>query len=257
MDSYVTTKHLCLLYDSSDQYRQTLTSYLKLGHRKKEKIIYLSGNTQSDLIFRSNQKKVLFLKILLEEGHLKIISREDIYNNQKKSLVQMMLTFLENETEKAIKEGYTGLRIARESNSLLKETSIDDLIEYEIAINNFFKKNRCICLCMYNSNRLSYREVLHVLHTHPYVDDHTEIYTNDYYIPPEAYVNNTIDDIKPERLNNIDSYNPLDQYYGSIYIEHLKEELKKMYDKGYTMKDQEIVDASQYLDKQIVLFQLS
>ena len=67
------------------------------------------------------------------------------------------------EEERAVVDGYNGLRIAG-NTSFLKPSDRSTFIEYEQAVTAHFKSRRIVALCSYAQGQWQTREVLHAHH---------------------------------------------------------------------------------------------
>lgn len=251
------SNHICFLYESEAYQYALLTSFFQIGLRNNEKIVYIVSDENSKKVFNVLQNKLPFINCFLAKGQIQSISLEDFYKKKQLFSIERMLITLEEKTERALEEKYSGLRIAGEASWIIEVASDYYLLEYESRMNHFFDNNQCVGLCMYNRSNFSHQVLLQVLHTHPFIADRTDVYKNDYYIPTAEYLKRKFFDVKHQRFNCVDTYKTtVDRIYGGLYIEQLKDELKELYNRGYTMKDDKLVEASQYLDQYIYKHQL-
>ena len=96
-----------------------------------------------------------------------------------------MISLLEAETEAAVAEGYSALRVTGEMSWALRGLpGSERLIEYETLLNDFFPGSRCLAICQYDARRFTPEVLLQVLLTHPIAVVGTAIYDNFYYVSP-------------------------------------------------------------------------
>ncbi len=117
---------------------------------------------------------------------LLFLTRDDAYMREGVFNPQGMISLLHQETQKALGEGFSGLRVTGEMTWALRGLpGSERLIEYETLLNEFFPGSPCIGLCQYDARRFPADILLDVLRTHPIAVVGTRIYANVYYISPE------------------------------------------------------------------------
>ena len=89
-----------------------------------------------------------------------------------------MIALLRAETQRAIEEGYSALRVSSEMSWALKGLpGSERLIEYE-ARRTLLPGSGCLALCQYDRRPFDPQALLDVLETHPIAVIGTEIYDN-------------------------------------------------------------------------------
>ncbi len=113
-----------------------------------------------------------------------------------------MIETLKDAQEKALKEGYSGLRVTGEMSwSLKKIKGKRKLIEYEAKLNNFFLNSKSTALCQYHENSFNRKILVEVIHTHPLIGFFGKLYQNKYYYSPAIFIK------KRERMFPDKAYN--------------------------------------------------
>jgi PAS domain-containing protein len=111
-----------------------------------------------------------------------------------------MILLLQEETERALDEGYSALRVTGEMTWALRGLAGSNrLIEYEAKLNDFFLDSKCLAICQYDRRQFAPALLLDVLATHPIAVIGTEIFDNFYYMPPEDFLG---PDPEVTKLNN-------------------------------------------------------
>ena len=107
-----------------------------------------------------------------------------------------IINLLKIETKKALKEGYTALRVIGEMTWVLKDLSeMKKLIIYESKLNEFIPESKCLAICQYDQRQFSSEILLGVLRTHSNAVINTEIFDNFYYIPPDKFFSENLSQI--------------------------------------------------------------
>jgi len=179
--------HICCLYETEEEHRAVLTPFLRQGLERAEKVLYIVDAHTAEAVLRYLRDDGLDVEPYLARGQLTIVTSQDAYMQQGVFDPDEMIAFLRAETERALVEGYSALRITGEMSWALREQpGFERLIEYEAKLNEFFPGSRCLAMCQYDRRVFSAALLLDVLCAHPIAVVGTEVYDNFYYIPPAA-----------------------------------------------------------------------
>jgi PAS domain S-box-containing protein len=181
--------HLCCIYETDVEHRAILTPYLRDGLERNEKVVYIVDARTADTVVDYLRQDGLDTQPFLEKGQLVILSVAEAYMRDGRFDPERMISLLRQETDRAMSEGYTALRVTGEMSWALKGLpGSDRLIEYESKLNNFFPGSGCIAVCQYDRRRFSPELLLQVLATHPIAVIGTEVYENFHFVPPERFL---------------------------------------------------------------------
>jgi len=177
--------HLCAIYDTEQEHRALLTPYLRQGLERNEKVIYIADARAAREIIEYLSDNGFDVNPYLERGQFSVLSDRNAYLREGNFDPDRMISLLRAETNEAIAEGYTALRVTEEMTWALGDApGYERPIEYEIKLNAFFPGSRCLGLCQYDRRRFRPSVLLDVLTTHPMVVLRTELFENFYYMPP-------------------------------------------------------------------------
>jgi formate hydrogenlyase transcriptional activator len=152
--------HLCCIYETDEEHRILLTTFMKHGLQLGEKIIYVVDVRTAEDILESYMSGGIFDP----DG---------------------MIALLKKETERALEEGYATLRVTGEMSWALRGLpGSDRLLEYETKLNEFFPDHACMAICQYDRRRFDSEILLDILLTHPIAVIGTQLFDNFYYIAP-------------------------------------------------------------------------
>jgi KaiC/GvpD/RAD55 family RecA-like ATPase len=192
--------HLCCLYETEEEHKALLTPFLCQGLERGEKVIYAVHAHTVESVLGYLQEDGLDVGPYLARGQLSIVAAESIYLRERVFNPEEMISLLRTETERALAEGYVGLRATAEMTWALENPpGSHRLIEYEAKVNAFFRGCKCTALCQYDRARFSPVVILNVLYSHPVVVVGAKTYDNFYYIPPEDFLG---DDVPAAVLRN-------------------------------------------------------
>jgi len=182
--------HLCNIYRTEEEHREVIVPFLRTGLAGGEKVLYIVHSHTAEEILGYLQEDGLEVEPYLESGQLLILTANKDYMRDGVSDPDRMIILLRAETERAMEEGYSALRITDEMTWASQGmTGSERLIEYEEKLNKFSLDSRCLALCQYDKRRFDSKLLLDVLAVHKIVIVGTEIYDNFYYESPTKFFN--------------------------------------------------------------------
>jgi len=181
--------HLCCLYETEEEHRALLTPYLRQGLEQGEKVLYIVDAYTAETVLDYLRDDGVEVKPYLDSGQLNILTAKDAYVRDGIFNPDGMIDLLRNETERALAEGYSALRVTGEMTWALRGLpGSERLIEYEAKLNTFFPGSKCLALCQYDRRRFKPDVILDVLATHPIAIVGTVVYDNFYYMPVAEFL---------------------------------------------------------------------
>ena len=181
--------HLCCLYETGEEHRALLAPYLRQGLELGDKVLYIVDVHTAETVLKYLRDDGVEVEPYLTNGQLSILTPREAYMRDGIFNPDRMIDLLRSETERALAEGYSALRVTGEMTWALRGLpGAERLIEYEAKLNRFFPGSKCLALCQYDRRRFQPEVLLDVLATHPIAVVGTEIYDNPYYIPPTDFL---------------------------------------------------------------------
>lgn len=181
--------HLCILYKTDEEHKALITPYLISGLENNEKIFYIVDARSSETVLNYLRGAGVDVDPYLESGQLSMLTVSESYMKGGVFDPDGMIKMLTEETDKALEEGYTALRVTGEMSWALRGLpGSERLIEYETKLNEFFPNNKALAICQYDCRVFEPEILLDILTTHPIAVIGTEIYENFYYIPTEDFL---------------------------------------------------------------------
>lgn len=181
--------HLCLLYRTEEEHRAVITPFIRAGLEHNEKVLYITDVRTADTVVNYLDEDGVDVESFIESGQLNILTSDESYMKRGIFDPDSMLVMLDNETSKALDEGFDALRVTGEMCWALRELPGSDLlIVYEAKLNEFFPGKQCLAICQYDMRRFAPGILKQVLQTHPFAIIGSEIYHNHYYLPPEQFL---------------------------------------------------------------------
>jgi hypothetical protein len=183
--------HYCGIYRTDDDWRAIIVDFIRAGVARHEKMIYLVNVTSVDQLKSTLAAAGVEVDSLIESGQLRIVTAKEAYLQDGQFDPDRMIALLDEETDKALAEGYTALRATGEMTwALAGEPGSERLVEYESRVNELFAKKKVYGLCQYDRRRFDSEMLLDILHVHPNVLFGKQGFDNTkmYYVPPHLFL---------------------------------------------------------------------
>ncbi|MEJ7596965.1 MAG: MEDS domain-containing protein [Kofleriaceae bacterium] len=183
--------HYCGIYRTDEDQRALIVDFVRDGVTRNEKMFYLVNLTTAEQLCSMLRVAGVDVDALTENRQLLILTAKDAYLRDGQFDPEQMIALLREETDKALAEGYSALRVTGEMTwALAGEPGSERLIEYEAKLNHFFPHSKCYAICQYDGRRFDAELLLDILHTHPKVLFGKEGFDNSrmYFVPPDAFM---------------------------------------------------------------------
>ena len=199
--------HLCLIYESVEEWAETIVPFILSGIERGEKCIYVIDSSTAQQVKTIFQQAGLDVAAAENRGQLVIVHERDTYTRHGFFDPDIMMEQLISETEEALKQGYPALRVAGEMSWALRgHAGSEKLLEYEAKLNSeFFPNYPCVAICQYDRWKFDPEIIKGVILTHPILIRGGQVYRNFYYIKPEEYLNHKKSEREVQHwLNNLE-----------------------------------------------------
>lgn len=192
--------HLCYIYDTEEESRALLASFVRQGLEQNEKVLYIVDSRTAEQVHNYLQDHEIEVWLYMRTGQLEILTADEEYTREGVFDPDGMISLLRKETERALDDGYFALRITGEMTWVLRELpGCERLIEYEAKLNDFFHGSKCSAICQYERPKFEATLLLDVLETHPLAVIGTEIFDNFYHVPSKEFFGS---DAEAAKLNS-------------------------------------------------------
>lgn len=199
--------HLCLIYESREEWLETVVPFILSGLERGLKCIYVVDTNTAQEIKAILKEAGLAVDEAEAKGQLSVIHERDAYTREGFFDPDLMVALLISETEKALGEGYPALRVTGEMSWALRGYSgAERVLEYEAKLNkDLFPTYPCVALCQYDRWKFDPETIKGVVLTHPLLIRGGQIYRNFYYIEPAEYLNHKKGEREVQHwLNNLE-----------------------------------------------------
>lgn len=183
--------HYCGIYRTDEDHRALVIDFVRGGVARGEKMLYIVNLQTAAQLKATLAAAQVGADALIDRGQLVILTAKDAYLKEGQFDPDKMIALLRHETDQALAEGYSALRVTGEMTwALAGEPGSERLVEYESKLNQFFPDSACYALCQYDRRRFDAELLLDILHTHPKVLFGRDGFDNAhmYFVPPEKFL---------------------------------------------------------------------
>jgi signal transduction histidine kinase len=167
--------HVCLPYETDGERDQATVRFIADGITRGERCIYVLEADQHDAWLRTLTRSGIDAGRAIQRGALWLRTPPEVYLREGGFDPDDTLAFLQSLIDRALADGFTGLRASGERSSPAGgEIPWPSVLSYEARINEWFARRPFVALCRYRRADFA-PEILHdVLRTHPVamVGDH-------------------------------------------------------------------------------------
>ena len=160
--------HLCQFYQTKEDLIDILVPYFKAGLKNNEFCMWVTAEPLNEKYADEAMKKAMpnFSKYV-ENRQIEIISYKDWYLKGGVFDCDRVLKVWISKLEKALKKGYDGLRLTR-NTFWLEKKDWPAFTEYEEAVNNVIGKYNMIAVCTYSLDKCNANEIIDVIRNHQF-----------------------------------------------------------------------------------------
>jgi PAS domain S-box-containing protein len=182
--------NVCLLYQSPQEWQACISAFIKIGLEKGEKCCYVYDTHHARDVRAALKTEGVDTAAAESSGKLMILHGHNVYMQDGSFNPDRVIDFLKTETNKAIAEGYTALRITGERDWVLhKLPGSEKLLEYEEKLNRDFLPNYpCLGICQYDSRQMDADFIRNLVFYHPVLLRNYRVYSNYYYVPARTHL---------------------------------------------------------------------
>jgi PAS domain S-box-containing protein len=145
-----------------------MVSFVRQGLELGEKVLYLKNGPADERLLDDLASAGIPYEKFLQDGQLCLLSQEETYLLDGLFDPDRMIRMLQDETERALAEGFTALRVAGGTDwAFQRPQDVERLIEYEYKVNAFIGENKCLALCQNDLNAHDPNIILAIMAAHP------------------------------------------------------------------------------------------
>ena len=179
--------HLCSIYESPEERLAVAVPFIRIGLDRSEKCIYIADDGTEAVVRDAMYAGGIDVERAIATDSLVLQNKEAAYLKHGSFDPQWMFTFWADATADAMRQGFSALRAAGETEWVVRggAPGLERWIEYESRLAHTLARHHCLALCQYNRRLFPAEVVLDVLRTHPTVVYRGVVCRNMYYVPPD------------------------------------------------------------------------
>ena len=181
LDALQASEHLCFPYENEDERAATLVAFFRDGLARRERCLFIgAADDQHDLLTRLEAAGVSTERAL-ERGALVLMTTRATYLRTGRFDPDDALALMEALTDRALADGFAGLRATGEASAGVPDELWRQLLRYEALLNERLGRRPFVGLCRLHGRNVSPDRVGDMLRTHPRVLVRGEVCGNPFY----------------------------------------------------------------------------
>jgi len=173
--------HVCFPYESEEDKATTLVAFIREGLARGERCLFIgAADDQHDLVARLEAAEVAAERAL-ERGALVLATQGETYLRTGRFDPEDALALMEGLTERALGDGFVGLRATGEASGPLPDELWQKVVRYEALLNERLGRRPFVALCRFYAGHGAAERVRDVLRTHPHALVRGDVCANPYY----------------------------------------------------------------------------
>jgi hypothetical protein len=161
--------HFCQFYKTKKDLTDTLVPFFKAGLENNEKCVLVT----SDFLTEEDAKKALKKNVpgfsnYLDKGQMEIFPYTEWYLIGGNFDLQRTLNMWMEKHDRALSDGYDGLRVSGNPYWIDNKKDWDDFADYEAEINKVIGGTKLLVLCTYSLKKCGVSEILDVVKNHEF-----------------------------------------------------------------------------------------
>ncbi|HVU50566.1 MAG TPA: MEDS domain-containing protein [Polyangia bacterium] len=173
--------HLCFPYETEDERRRTVVAFVREGLARRERCLYIAAEAEQRAFRAELEAAGVDATREVGRGALVLAAQGETYLRSGRFDPDDALALMESLTDRALADGFVGLRATAEASS----RALDDLwplvLRYEALLNERLARRPFVGLCRFRAAELAPDRLRDVLRTHPEVLVRGEACANPFY----------------------------------------------------------------------------
>ncbi|HSZ84355.1 MAG TPA: MEDS domain-containing protein [Polyangia bacterium] len=180
------SEHVCFPYESDEDKATTLVAFIREGLARGERCLFIgAADDQHDLVARLEAADVAAERAL-ERGALVLATQGETYLRTGRFDPEDALALMEGLTERALGDGFVGLRATGEASGPVPDELWQKVVRYEALLNERLGRRPFVGLCRFYAGHGSAERVRDVLRTHPHALVRGALCANPFYEPADV-----------------------------------------------------------------------
>lgn len=184
-----TRDHVCLVYGTEKEWKETVPVFIEAGINRGEKCVYICNTHHPDFVRNSISERGMDVDLLESSGRLVIYVFQDFLKNLELDVYDM-INFLYRLTQKAIAEGYIGMRLTLEMKDHPHIVNSEQILKFESRLSRYlFNRVPCMAMCLYDKRVNDPHLIKDAIMAHPLLLRGDQVIPNSHSLPSAKVVN--------------------------------------------------------------------
>jgi signal transduction histidine kinase len=160
--------HLCIFYDSLNDYFDITKPYIKAGLENNEFCSWvIPKGLETEKAFEILQTAIPNIEFYQKKNQFEILSHSECYLNKGRFNGETVITNWKNKLDNARSAGFDGLRIEGDI-SWVGPNRWKTFMDYESKVENTIFNNNILAICSYPLDKIGAREIIDVMENHKF-----------------------------------------------------------------------------------------
>ncbi len=179
-------EHICHLYYDVSECYEIATNFFVHGIKHKNKCVYISDRpAPSDLLNRLKGYGVSKFNNSNGEIFEEILLRNPVKNSKK---AEAFITNIQNKIDGVLRKGHQPLRILMIHSDNFYFLTNSKRLRTRACLNKMCLEKPIILMNQYQVDRISSKDILSILKTHPTIVESNNVYKSPLYVKPETII---------------------------------------------------------------------
>jgi hypothetical protein len=181
--------HICALFNSGDESYRALLPFIKEGFEQGNRAAHILDPREHEEHMRRLERAGINVTEAEQKGQLVIRSWDNAYLQDGYFDADRQIALIEELLVDGKARGFELTRlIARMEWALQDRPGVNQIVEYEVRLNQALQKYDDVVCCTYDLSKFSASVIMDILRTHPIVLIGETLHRNAFFVPPEEFL---------------------------------------------------------------------
>jgi hypothetical protein len=183
-------RHICAFFNSADEERRVLRSFIRDGIDRGEKEVHLVETDLRAQWLKGLADDGIDVQHAIGTGQLDVRPWADTYVRDQRFDQDAMLASVEQLFQSGVAAGYPLTRLVGHHMDwlFLDKPAVNNFVEYEARLNHVLAKYDDAVICSYDLSKFGASVAMDIMRTHPLVIIGGLLQENPFYVPPEEFL---------------------------------------------------------------------
>ena len=182
-------RHICAFFNSADEERRVLGSFVKDGFGRGERAFHIVGPEQREDHVKWLRESGIDVADATVSGQLELRSWAEAYLRGGRFDQDDMLALIEETLQSGPAAGYPLTRLVAHMEWACSDApGVADLVEYETRLNYVLPKYDDPVICTYDLSKYGASVAMDIMRTHPVVLMGGVLQENPFFVPPDQFL---------------------------------------------------------------------